>query len=106
MKISRIFKIIIYLLILMLGIIAFVNLTSLSVQEALITTVLIEIFTIIADLIFLKILRNKWTKLKFSYFRVFEIEITPEQLAAYENGFLDIALSELETEELYNALDE
>lgn len=59
MKISRIFKIIIYLLILMLGIIAFVNLTSLSVQEALITTVLIEIFTIIADLIFLKILRNK-----------------------------------------------
>lgn len=27
-------------------------------------------------------------------------------LAAYENGFLDIALSELETEELYNALDE
>lgn len=37
---------------------------------------------------------------------MFEIEITPEQLAAYENGFLDIALSELETEELYNALDE
>lgn len=49
--------------------------------------------------------KASYRKDKFSYFRVFEIEITPEQLAAYENDCLDIALSELETEEAYNALN-
>lgn len=50
--------------------------------------------------------KASYRKDEFSCFRVFEIEITPEQLAAYENDCLDIALSELETEEVYNALDE
>lgn len=49
--------IIIYLLIIILGIIAFVNFTSLSLQEALITTVLIVISTIISDFILKNILR-------------------------------------------------
>lgn len=47
--------IIIYLLIFMLGAITLINFTSLSVQEAFITTALIEIFTIISHLIFHKL---------------------------------------------------
>lgn len=44
---KKIFKIIIlYSLVLILGIIGFINFTSLSVQEALFVTALIEIFTI------------------------------------------------------------
>ena len=63
----------------------------------------------------IKFAKNEWNNLfesdkesyrkdSFSCFRAFEIEITSEQLAEYEDGWLDIPLSELETEELYDAL--